>query len=488
MSERAACTPAWRRRVSAYHDGGLPSPERTLVEDHLRDCPDCQHLLRHYDGLYRNLRGMPGFEGLLTITKPGTRRGLGGSARPAFTWPGKNTSSTAGPGRAGARHAGGGPIIVTLLVLVALGFLVGRATNALGPQAQNTNAFPPPETPTLAALTSDGVACANAGQTTAYPYLYSDKTGHVISVASCGATHTIATLPTDVQFDALSPDNSQLLASAPALTARKAGERTRLYLLTLASGAWREVGLSTDGIQAPYSADEAEWQDATTIILRSGATVVTVDLTKQTVTPIAGITATHIAVRGTTLFYSTVQDGKATLHRRVQQPKLADDVVLSLGAGATCATPTCWRTLPWDVSADGKLVAYPTPVPALPLTTTPTLMKLVLQNVQNGTRATLGTVSLTTAPTAVSIAPDARYVAIIDEASGTANQLLLFSVAGRTVLSDVLAGWCVWRPDGSALVCMPFIASATDLPRLITVASGTASALAPLTTNYLWLH
>ncbi|MBA3826539.1 MAG: zf-HC2 domain-containing protein [Ktedonobacterales bacterium] len=486
MSDLAACTPAWRRRVSAYHDGGLPSPERSLVEDHLRDCLACQHVLASYDQIFRELRALPGFEGLLTITKPGTRRGMGGTMRPSFTWPGKNTSSNVGPLRDNGRPTGGGPIILSLLVLLALAFLVGRTSDLIVPQAQSMLTHTAP-TPTLAAFTANGVLCANVDQTTHATYLSSDNHGHIVSVADCGASHPIATVtPTDLQFEALSPDNAKLLVTSPALTTRKAGQRTHLYVLTLANGDWREVGLSPDGVQAPYSADEVGWQNASTFILRSGTTVAQVDLVKHTVTPL-GINATHIAVRGTTLFYSSVLGGRATLHRRVLGPPIVDDVVLALGAGTeACTTPTCWQTIPWDVSADGKLVAYPTPVPTQPLTATATNATLILQNLPANTHTTLGTLKLSTAPMAVSIAPTARFVAVIGQTATAPPQLLVFKADGSAVRSDVVYGRCAWRPDGSALVAMPFIPSTTEVPHLINVVTGSSLNLTPLTTNYLW--
>ena len=272
------------------------------------------------------------------------------------------------------------------------------------------------------------------------------------------------------------------------MATRKAGQRVALYVLTLTTGDWREVGLSPDGIQAPYSADEVGWQDATTFILRSGTTVAQVDLTKHTVTPLAGITATHIVVRGTTLFYSTVQAGHATLHRRVLSPTVIDDTLLSLGAGVeACTTPTCWQTIPWDISPDGKFVAYPTPVPAQPLTATATTATLVLQDLQAGTHTTLGTMALNAAPITVNIAPNERAVAVIGQTATAATHLVVFSGDGHTAYSDTTTvGRCAWHPASTALVTMPFAPSATEAAHLITIAMGTSLTLAPLTTNYLW--
>ena len=160
---------------------------------------------------------------------------------------------------------------------------------------------------------------------------------------------------------------------------------------------------------------------------------------------------------------------------------------MSLGAGVnTCATPTCWQTIPWDISLDGKLIVYPTPVPALALTTQPTTATLVREDLQTHARTTMGTIALNAAPTLLALSPDMHYVAFIGQQASAATHLVIFSITGQTVLSDTLVGQCAWRPDSAVLVAMPLIPSATDVPRLINVISGTATSLANLTTNYLW--
>src|SRR3954465_14012767 len=44
MAQRAGACPD-PEQLAAFIDGGLPPDERTLVEEHLADCPDCRDIL-----------------------------------------------------------------------------------------------------------------------------------------------------------------------------------------------------------------------------------------------------------------------------------------------------------------------------------------------------------------------------------------------------------------------------------------------------------
>lgn len=490
MTSAPACNAAWRRRVSAYHDGGIIGAERAAVEAHIRACVACQTLLASYDRLYRNLRAMPGFEGVLTITRPGSRRGLGSTARPSLTYPGRSLTNL--PARQRLRRAGSGSAIVTLLILLGLVFVVGRSNGFLGPETQPM-ATPVGRpivalTPTFAAQSPNGTPCANQGAAAPQPYSYSDMQGTIWLVNGCGNPTKMATLPfTDFDVGAWSPDDSQVLVFTPSLAHQTASTPTRLYTVNL-KGALRAITITPAGVAQPFTADDAVWVSTTSLIVRSQTRLVQVDLTANTVTPLT-MTATQIAWRANMLFYSTVHQGRATLHRYDPYTKI-DTVVLQLGAGqSTCTTFRCWSTVPWAVTGDGLWVAYQYPPPnAVPTSVSggPTA-QLVMQNIPTGKRSVLATLPITSAPLQIAIAPNDVNVAAIGVDPAQANVgLILSSITGRTPITFPQYGHITWRADGQAMVVTPLLPSTSTAPLLVFMPDGTSVTLAPGTTNFAW--
>jgi hypothetical protein len=491
MTDATACNDAWRKRISAYHDGGVLGEERTAVEAHLQSCVTCQQIIAGYDQLYRDLRTMPGFEGLLTITKPGSRRGVGSTARPALTWPGKSLPD---PNGAMRRSAGGGTLLLTLLVLMGLIFLVGRDTGVIGPSS-NANLTGPQQgvaptaypSPTFAARTPGGTLCANMNANTLMTYSYADNHSNLWRVTDCDDPAQLRTLAlTDFTLGAWSPDNSQQIIFSPALAHRSATTRIQVAIMSIYKTSLQPIALTPTGITTPLSAQEAVWTGDATLLVLAQSRVVQVNLTTNTETWL-GMTATHIAWRANALFYSTVAQGHATLHRYDPATK-ADTSLLSLGAGqTTCATSACWNTIPWDVSSDGLSVVYQYPPP----TTLPTSISgnaaatLVLEDLRTGDRTTLATLPITGTPLAIQIAPDGHRVAAYATNPGT-TPLLVVSSDGKTSLTFAVQGQIAWRPDGQALIVSPLAPSSTSAPMLINVDTDQTSSLPTLTADYLW--
>jgi hypothetical protein len=491
MTSASECTESWRKRVSAYHDGGVLGEERAVVETHLRDCQPCQALLGSYDTLYRELRTMPGFEGVLTITKPGSRRGVGATAKPSLTWPGRSLTDLNSTNGHRPRSGSGGSIIVTLLILLGLAFLVGREANVLGPNAvlpQATSASLPivPPKPTLAAFTPGGTACADRGTTISHIYSYNDAQGNIYQITGCLDPVKLATLPfTDYDLGAWKPDASGLLVFSPALAHRTPQTQTHLSVLA-ANGNLHAVNLTIGS--TTYSADDAVWASTTTLIVRSQTKLLLADLSKPGAS-LLPMTATQIAWRANALYYSTVQKGHASLHRYVLTTK-TDTTLLDLGAGQTaCPTYTCWTNAPWDVSADGQWVAYQYPV----VTTVPknvgtsTHAELVLQALHSATRTNVAALPISGALTTIAIAPNNRYVAAMGmDAVQGGTELVLGTADGKAPALFAMHGRIAWRADSAVLIAMPLLPSASTAPALIDVAHGTASPLVPDTTGYSW--
>jgi hypothetical protein len=490
LTSTPTCSAAWRRRVSAYHDGGLLGEERATVEAHIRSCATCQALLASYDHLYRDLRALPGFEGVLTITRPGSRRGLGATARPSLTYPGRSLPNL--PARQRLSRAGGSSVIATLLVILGLIFIIGRENGFVGPETPPApTAVGRPVavlTPTFAPHFPNGAPCANQGATSPQPYSYSDTKGTIWLVNGCGNPTKMATLPfTDFDIGAWSPDDSQVLVFTPSLAHRSPNTPTRLYAVGQ-NGAVRQIAVTPPGVTTPYSADDAQWASTTSVIVRSQDRLVQVDMPAQTVTPLP-MTATRIAWRANALYYSTVHQGRATL-RRYDPFTKSDTAVLQLGAGqAACTTFRCWDTIPWDVTTDGLWVAYQYPPPtAVPTSASGgSAAQLVLQNIATGKRIMLAQLPITSAPIQIAIAPSDVYVAAIGiDPAQTSVLMVLSSISGRTPITFPQYGHITWRADGQAMVVTPLLASPSVAPLLVFTPDGTTTTLAPGTTNFAW--
>ncbi len=489
MTSASECTETWRKRVSAYHDGGVLGEERAAVEAHLRTCQPCQELLRSYDHLYRELRSLPGFEGVLTITKPGSRRGLGATAKPSLTWPGKSLNDLNGHHPRGG--AGGGTIVVTLLILLGLAFLIGREANVISPNAvvpQSTASVHlpiAPPAPTFGAVTPGGTACANRGASSKQTYAYGDAAGNIYQITDCADPVKLATLPfKDYDLGAWAPDASGLLVFTPARAHRTLQTRTQLAIVSPGSGV-KPVNLPGN-----YTADDAVWTSSKSLIVRSRTTVLLVNPATNNIT-VLPMSATQIAWRGNELYYSTVQQGRASLHQYDLSSK-ADTTLVDLGVGQTaCTTYLCWTNEPWDVSNDGAWVAYQYPVAAaVPSSTNAGApANLVMQDLQSSThvRAQVMALPISGALISLAIAPNDRSVAAVGMLSTQSGpQFMLGTLDGKVLAQVAVHGRMAWRPDSQALVVMPMLPSTASNPALIDAAHGTSSPLVPDTTGYSW--
>ena len=493
MTTASPCSDTWRRRVSAYQDGGVLGPERLSVEAHLHTCQVCQALIVDYDKLFRDLRSLPSFEGVLTITKPGSRRGFGATSRPSLTWPGKSLS---GLSHRNGQRPSGGTIIVTLLLLMGLLFVFGHEYATIGPSAapntttRSSTLHPTPvASPTFSALTPAGLPCANAGASAALPYAYADNTGAIWSVMRCADSVKQMTLPfTDFDIGAWSPDNTQLTILTPAAVHRTAGVRTHLYLALPASSSITEVNLIPTGTTTPLSADEAFWTSNTTLIVRAQTKVLQVNPTTHVVTAL-GFAATHIEWRADALFYSSVSQEQTTLHRYDPITK-QNTSLLALGAGqSTCTTSHCWTSAPWDVSQDGLTVAYQYPTAlAIPTVTTGSVAAtLVLQDFKTNTRTTLAPMPITSATETINISPNGHDVAVLaTDPTQSTIPLIIASSDGKSSHTFEQQGACAWRPDDQALLVMPSFPTATNKAVLITLATDNVTSLPTLTADYVW--
>lgn len=486
MTTSTPCSAAWRRRVAAYHDGGIVGTERNAVEAHIRACATCQELIRGYDQVYRALRAMPGFEGVLTITRPGTRRGLGSAQRPSFTYPGRSYAGPEGPHP--MRTAGGGTMIITLLLVLGVIFLVGRNNGFFGPSAQPA-ATPQSATPlpTFAAVAPDGIICANQGATVPEPYAYVDALNSVWTVSSCNSPSKMAVLPSgNVDLGAWSPDDSAVLAFSPALPQRAATTITRLFIVGQ-NGSVEPVNLRLTPTSPLLSADDAVWSNTMTVLVRSGTKVLQVDLPSQSVHQLP-FTATQIEWRSNELFYSTVLGGHASLHRYDPVTGI-NTTLLSLGVGQDiCVAWRCWTNAPWDVTTDGLWVAHQYPLPTtIPTTAQGTSASLVLQSINTGARRVVCSLPISSAPIAISVSPDNRFISAINEdASQTSVQLVVGNLIGRPVLTFPQSGRLVWRPDSGAVIIAPFGSAASAHPIEIFMPNGEGTSLQPETGNYDW--
>jgi hypothetical protein len=486
MTTPTPCSATWRRRVAAYHDGGLVSTERNAIEAHIRTCATCQALITSYDQVYRALRAMPGFEGVLTITRPGTRRGVGSSQRPSFTYPGR--SYTGPEGRRGMRSAGGGAVVVTLLLVLAVVFLAGRNNGFFGPSSQSVTSTNPTAVPapTFGITVPGGAPCANQRATAQQPYVYTDVTKTVWEVVGCNQPTRLTTLPVaDSELGAWSPDDSKVLAFAPALPQRTATTITHLYLLGYNQAPQLlDLRLSANG--PALTADDAIWVNTTSLIVRSHTTVLHVDLTTNIVTALP-FTATQIEWRANMLFYSTIQAGQAILYRYDPATKITTKM-LSLGVGMdTCQVWTCWSNAAWDVSQDGLSVAHQSPLPKHVPTSQITNTGLVLQDLGTGAESAAGSMPFSNAPIALHISPDSHFIAAINmDANATTISTVVDNFIGLQTLTFAQAGRLEWRPDSAALIIMPFSATSTTQPMEALVLADITTQLQTGTGNYDW--
>jgi hypothetical protein len=486
MSDPQPCTPAWQQRVSFYHDGGLRGEAREQVEAHLRECTACQTLLASYDRIYRDLRAMPGFEGLLTVTKPGTRRGLGAAMRPTITNPGQSlTRFSRSPGR-----LGGGLLAILLIMAMALLLAARNDIVLIGPsgqpQSNASTAHTSTSLTTLPALRPDGAPCANVDASNIPPYIYTDSNGIIWQVVNCLNPTEMAGLPvSDFDVGPWSPDQSRMLAISPSLADRTTGKPTTLYAVTH-TGIVSQIPLSLG--TTSYSADEAVWTGANTLYVRSGAKVLQVNVASSVVTPMP-ITATHIVWRAGMLFYSVVQ-ANATLELHRYNPLTAQDTALAnLGAVEPgCVDLHCWGAPSWDVSADGLSAAYAFPSPSAPITGGVTVpAKIMLDTLQTGATKVLAGVSLVASRAELAFSPNGTRVAFATMVAATnVEQLVIASTDGTPALSSAQQGRLAWRSDSKLLIVMPLLPSASSNAIGMTVPGWHVVTLPAATTGYAW--
>ncbi len=483
MPTSAACTTIWGRRISDYHDGGLSSTERAETEEHIRVCVQCQATLQAHDRLYRGLRATPGFEGMLTLTRPGTRRGMGAAQRPMFSWPGRTL------GAAPARRGGGLSTVVVVLVLAVIAgsaIFAGHIVVSYGPSATRgaSSVSAPSPTPTftppLGNLTPNGTACANAGTTYPASYAFANTAGSISIVTGCDNPIQLTRLSGGPwQIDGWSPDGSTL-----AVQSLQDGA---LAVIDRSSGVVRPVNLG-GAVTSPARADEAVWASTGLLIVRSGQSLLEVDLVSRTVTPLNVSRVTHIEWRADALYYSVSATGATIVHQRDVATN-ADAVVATLAdnlGGCAATSQGCAVAPAWDVSPDGTFILYQAPSLANAAQTL-----LQYSQVANGTPVsapkTLLTLPYSGAPIALELSPNGTKLAIATPGDGAqAGSVMIFDIPGQT--SVTLAGQVsfAWRYDSQALVIEPDAPTSGATPRLYDLVTKQSLQLPVGTASYFW--
>jgi hypothetical protein len=481
MSAVTGCTTSWSRRVSDYHDGGLPQEDRAEVEEHIRGCVACQAQIASYDRFYRRLRSLPGFEGMLTITKPGTRRGRGAAQRSTFTWPGSTASGT------GQRGGGLSNYIVTLFMVVLLALAVVAGHGALGrilpsgpPSLRGVATSGPTATPIppLPALTPNGTTCANVGAQSPPTYVYLAKDNTVYFVTNCNNPIHLGSLPAGVMsLGGWSPDG-KLIA---AIGQPKGSTHRMLYTLDGTSGAVHQMSIDSGSTGASASVDAALWTSATTMIVSLQGSLSTVDIRTQTVTPMNVAQVTHMVWRGSLLYYSVVTQGKVALHSR-DLTAGTDIVVMTLDICGD--VQGCPNSSAWDISADGMHVVYAT----TPSAQNPA--QVMYQWLNGGQSAvTLWTMPASVGISSVAFSPGGSKVAVAGASSqGQSSGLTVVSTSGGKLLSVDKVSAFTWRYDGQAIVYEQTAASGALTPHIALLdGSGQHEYTLPAgTLDYVW--
>jgi hypothetical protein len=488
MTTPTPCSAAWRRRVAAYHDGGVVGSERNAVETHIRECATCQEAVRSYDQTYRALRALPGFEGVLTITRPGTRRGLGSAQRPSLTYPGRNHAGNDYPNSMRPAYGGSISVMVSLLLILGIIFLVGRDDGLFGPFAQPAPATAPVSTvaPTYGATVPGGKVCANQQANSFEPYIYTDASQTMWEVVGCNAPIRYTTLPAaDADVGLWSPDDSDVMAFTPSLPQRTTSTITRLYILSYGHDP-QLLDVRLKSTEPLLTVDDAVWVNTTTIIVRSHRDVYQIDLTTLAIT-VLPFKATRIEWRNDAIFYSTIANGQATL-RRYDPTTGSDTKVLSLGAGQdSCQTWRCWSNAPWDVSNDGLWVAHQYPLPQSIPTAQATTTTLVLENLASSMREAAGTMPVSDAPIGLYISPDDHFIAASPlDATQTSMPTTIDNLLGLPQFTVAKTGRLVWRPDSGALIISPFGVASSSRAVEVFVDTNATIVLPAGTGNYDW--
>lgn len=478
-----SCTDSWRRRVSDYHDGGITGPDRAEIEAHIATCAICQSALASYDRVYRQMRSLPGFEGMLTVTKPGNRRGIGGSARPTFTWPGHSTVGS-------QRRAGGtgGSIAIALVLLVAIAVVLGRGSVVFTPQSPNIAEVPTPTViPTMAAKTANGLPCANDEAEYPQAYIYSDANGLIWQVQQCHAPVKVTALPfTDFRLGPVSPDGQNLTIITPAAHSVHA----HLYDFGVKSGKLRELSSVSGAATLPTSVQDLAWSDNATMLVLAGGHVYSENVTTTTTT-LLPISATKIAWRNQQLFYSVPNQGQLVIHSFDPTSK-ADSVVFLFGplsqscpAGPACSSPT----LPWDITPAGDTVVFPATIPTAGGASSGSGSGLYAANLKSGNRTQIASLPVPEATVQhILFAPDGLHVAVQwPDTTPAGAHLKIASIDGGKVLDVPGNDAVAWRPDTNAIVVMPAAVSATNPAQLVLLDASHTLDLPPKTLNYLWL-
>jgi|GEM_PF-3017237 len=477
------CTEAWHKRVSAYHDGGITIEEQSLVAAHLQSCDSCQRLLQEYEQLYRGLRATPGFEGILTLTKPGDRRGVGASMRPMHTYPNSgymngrrpqvpvfiNRIITAG-------------IVLAILAIIFIVHIAQTGSVSLSEQSAKVadkNATLQP-TSLLGSQTPNGTACANAGSNNQQlTYLYARSGGEVMQVSGCSNPVSMGTiLPSNFHLGSWSPNGQQLTVFTPdTLTA------TTIVQLAI----WDKTTRQIQQVPIYVSADDAVWASNSILIVQAHHMLEAFDINTHNIVYISSSSVQQMVWRAGHLFYSTNDNGVTTLHS-YDIATNNDTQLLQLPISRPTCSDLVFNCLDgaiWDITADGTRVVFTQPHQ---LTST----QLDVSVVRLADKTTLTTVGLPydTVPRRLWVSPDSQYVAIATESTSsrpvTVEVMALSDITTLEPIRVTALDSLVWRPDSQALVIEPLHQSPTVVPQLLRLATGKTTPLQLITSDYVW--
>nr|MBF6592794.1 hypothetical protein [Ktedonobacterales bacterium] len=302
-------------------------------------------------------------------------------------------------------------------------------------------------------------------------------------VQGCGTPSKFATLGfADFRLGAMSPDDQNVTVFAPASS--RTG-RPKLYVLASKSGTLQAFDLrAPNDPLTSLAADDAAWSSATTLIVLAQQHVLTLDITTRASAALP-ISADRIAWRAPTLFYSTVNQGHATLHRYNLATK-ADAVSATLSvAPPGCAAPEQCAPIapPWDISADSSRVYYQQVLATAPQGQ---LSALVAQPLLSGKQTEIFRAP-STLPMGISAAPDNLAVAAIWTNSAAGRHLKVATLGNGLTQDYPGQATLVWRPDSQALLNMPAAPQTGAAPHLILLTGNRDIALSDATADYLWL-
>jgi hypothetical protein len=472
------CTESWRRRVSAYHDGGIVSDERTAIETHIHSCSSCQSLLTTYDKVYRGLRRLPGFEGPLTLTPPGSRKGLGAANRPMLTWPGRSYANSP-EGSQAARTALLNNIGIALAVFGLLFASFVIINRDMSPSALVGSVPSPTPEPTIGVpleSTPNGTPCANTANESkgTQSYLFVDDKATIWHVDQCKDPVKVITLAnSNFYMGQSSPDNRYI----PIVIAATEITNQSMTILDTIKNEFHPLNLNSLGKDvSAISMEEMGWNGSSNLIIRANTNLYQINIETFSVVPLDVNDAFHLVSRTNGIFYSTLVKNRLLIYRFDLAQKTKTEIT-TLPNSVNCVNgspSSCPQSKAWDISHMEKSLVYYGDG------------SIRYWELDGKTEFVSFDPYFTVQPQSITFSPDDMQVAIIEVKDST-NIVEIGSLENEKQIHVNGQNNVVWRNDSAAVILTSGYQPSSKIPQLTLLETGQQISMKDMTSQYIWL-